>query len=266
MRSLWLYISCFFSILSYAQTDTLILEKTEIAIPRLIDEHSIGASTDSLLNTKYSTHNQVVKDRVFASDFQSKYQEDDFDYSKTKARKSLWEKFIFTVEKYLNRLFGDFSIRVNDWTTKIFYLFCGIVIIAVVYLLIRVIMKKEGKWFFSKKDRKINPEVNPLEENIHEIDFEKTILKYEKQQEYRMAIRYQFLWYLKSLSDQEKIDWHPKKTNSDYLNELNGENRKNFEKAVYIFDHIWYGEFPIDEMKYHNLLPFFQSLKSTTHE
>lgn len=47
------------------------------------------------------------------------------------------------------------------------------------------------------------------------------------------------------------IDWHYDKTNSDYLKEIKNDNTKQlFKRASYVYDYIWYGDFPVDEQLY----------------
>ncbi len=220
-------------------------------------------STRDLLNEN-STTNQKLYKHTFENDFQQKYDGNDFDYSRTKPRISLWEKIKRRIERFFKNLFPEVSGRdINKITKGILYVFYAILLGVVIFILVKVLKTKEGNWFFSKKNVVVNPEVNPLEEDIHEIDFPTMILQYEQSENYRMAVRYQFLLVLKILTDNEKINWHIEKTNSDYLKEFTDENdRKQFEKIARIFDYIWYGEFPIDKIKYENLIPEFQFFKN----
>jgi len=50
------------------------------------------------------------------------------------------------------------------------------------------------------------------------------------------------------LIKQTTIEWHFDKTNNDYLNEIKDSQTKSlFKRVSYIYDYVWYGEFPIDE-------------------
>lgn len=270
MRLALLYISFWLSITCYAQEapteappppmDSIVSTVKEASN----DTNSI--STDSLLNRNYTTDNEL-NHRAFEPNFQQKYQGEEYDYTKTKARRSLWDRFMDYIKETISSWLGYDEIKhINKFTKNIGYILAAVVIALLIFFLFKYGRDKEGNWFFSKKVKNINPKVNPLEENIHEINFQQTIAQYEREKDFRSAIRYQFLWCLKFLSDHQKIDWHQKKTNSDYLKELKGKDLVNFEKAVYIFDHIWYGEFPIDEAKYQQQLPIFQPLKSVENE
>ena len=56
------------------------------------------------------------------------------------------------------------------------------------------------------------------------------------------------MWLLKKLAANEIIVWDLEKTNSDYLYEIKNQASKDeFEYLSYLYNHIWYGEFDIDQ-------------------
>ncbi len=233
-----------------------------------LEKENKQVSTYELLK-KDDTINAEIYHHSFEKGFQNKYNTNEFDYSKTKPRVSLWKRLMQKVTDFIKSLFPhSMPIKdVNKFTEMVLYTFYAILLCVVLYVLIKVLSVKEGNWLFSKKNKIINPKVNPLEENIHEIDFFAMISQYEQAGNYRMAVRYQFLYALKVLSDGGKINWHIEKTNSDYLKEFTSfEDKKQFEDIVYIFDYVWYGEFPIDKPKYENLMPKFQTIKNLRDE
>ena len=80
--------------------------------------------------------------------------------------------------------------------------------------------------------------------------------------DYRSAVRYQFLFILKKLSDKKLINWNPEKTNKDYAAELKAPHLKNdFSNLSYIFDYVWYGEFSIEEQSYQKFKNKYQAFK-----
>lgn len=123
-------------------------------------------------------------------------------------------------------------------------------------------MGKDGNLFFGKKNKKVNINAEELHENIHEINFPESIAKFEREGDYRSAVRYQFLFILKKLSDKKQINWNPEKTNKDYTAELKNIDLKNeFAGLSYIFDYVWYGEFNIDEQNYLKFKSQYQAFK-----
>lgn len=219
-------------------------------------------AADSLLKVKAFTDNKMYG-KNFEENFQSKYTGEDFDYSITKPRESLWMKLKKQVQKLVNLLFGEVDPNKTIKYTENIIKFLAVVIIGfVLYLLTRYVLRKDGNFFFSKKNTKVSILDQNLEENIHAINFSDSITTFEKQANYRYAVRYQFLFILKKLSDKEHINWNPEKTNKDYYNELENNHLKNkFKELVYIFDNIWYGEFDVDEKTYTHFKQKFLDLK-----
>lgn len=238
-------------------------------VEEVIEATAIEIKNDSLVSTeellrKSNTTNHKLYEHSFEKDFQEKYTGDEFNYSKTKPRISLWQKIKNYISRFLEKIFPkSLGKSINKITQGILYVLYAIILGIVIFVLLKVFKNKEGNWFFSKKKTVVNPEVNPLEEDIHEIDFPAMISQYERAEDYRMAVRYQFLLTLKFLTDKGKINWHIEKTNSDYLKEFtDATDKKQFEKIAYIFDYVWYGEFPINKEKYESLIPEFQFFKS----
>ena len=106
---------------------------------------------------------------------------------------------------------------------------------------------------------------NYVEENIEQVDFDKLIKQALKDNNYRLATRYMYLKSLKVLANKKTIDWHYDKTNTDYLNEIKDSKVKAlFKRISYIYDYVWYGEFPIDEESFNKNTNDFNQLIKTS--
>ncbi len=82
------------------------------------------------------------------------------------------------------------------------------------------------------------------EQIIKEADLDSLINEAVNGKDYRLAIRYYYLKILKQLIDNQLIDWHPDKTNRDYVNELKAKDLKTlFKHLTFIYDYVWYGKF-----------------------
>ncbi|QOW10751.1 DUF4129 domain-containing protein [Kaistella flava (ex Peng et al. 2021)] len=207
--------------------------------------------TDSLL-LKNPTTDNIIFPKSFEDNFQSKYKGADYDYTTIKPRESLWQKIQKRIKKILESIFGKVDQnKTASYAENIMRIFSVIIIGFILYFLIKFLLGKDGNFFFSKKNKKINIENQDLQENIHEINFSESIEKFERQKDYRSAVRYQFLLVLKKLADKKLINWNPEKTNKDYLSELKTNDLKsNFKDLAYIFDYVWYGEFEVNEESY----------------
>lgn len=218
--------------------------------------------TDSLLLENPTTDN-IVFPKSFEDKFQSKYKGSDYDYTTIKPRESLWQKIQKRIRKILESIFGKVDPnKTEKYAENIMRIFAVIVIGFVLYFLIKFLLGKDGNFFFSKKNKKLNIANQDLQENIHEINFSESIEKFERQKDYRSAVRYQFLLVLKKLADKKLITWNPEKTNKDYLSELKTKELKmGFKELAYIFDYVWYGEFEVNEENYNTFKQKFLNFK-----
>ena len=219
-------------------------------------------SADSLLSLGIQTDNELYPKKI-TPDFQSKYKGKEFDYSENQPEISFWEKIKRRLGKILEYLFGDLEgmNTIRPW--KIVFRILAVIVVGVIlYFIIKFLVERKGNLFFAKKNTKLEIPVEDVVENIHEVDFPETIAKYERQRDYRSAVRYHFLWILKQLTDKKIIEWNPEKTNKDYIAEIQkADIKQGFKEIALIFDYIWYGEFKIDEPKYRELEYKYKELR-----
>lgn len=243
-----LYIIFLFTLSVHAQkVDTIVTAE----LPPVSIKNKNQLKTDSLLQKGYATENAVYPG-TFDAKFKEKYNGSDFDYSVNKPKESLWQKF----KKWLAELFDDlFQSKSLQGANDALYILLRIVAIVLLgfalYLIVKFVLARNGNWVFSKKSKKLNPEDRTITENIHELDIPALIKSYEDKKEYRSAIRYQFLYLLKLMTDKNMLEWDPEKTNRDYIRMLNGNAlQSDFQKLSFVFENVWYGERSITENEY----------------
>lgn len=272
MRKFIIFFSLFFSVLALAQyEDSLYIEEDSVYVVEKDDEYVVEAvaehnpfdgmvASDSLLKKRPQTENTVYS-RKFKDNIPSRYNDEEFNYETIKPRESFWDRLLRKIARFLNSLFGtevNSSFSLGKILLRVF-----VIILAgfIIYFLIKFLIGR-NIGFFGKKNSSIDIKDEDLNENIHEINFSATIAKFENSAEYRLAVRYQFLSILKTLSDKKIIAWNPEKTNKDYGYEIKDENlRKKFSDLTLIFDYIWYGEFGVDHKSYLKFKEQFQSFK-----
>ncbi len=206
---------------------------------------------DSVLKANPQTENTVFP-KKFKENLPSRYKGNEFDYTTSKPRESFFEKLQRKIAQLLRSIFGETSLETSSHITSVVIrLFAILVVGFLLYFIIKFLINTKGSLFFGKKNKKLEINEEELHENIHEINFPQSIAKFENNGDYRSAVRYQFLFILKKLSDKKLILWNPEKTNKDYVAELKAAHLKNeFYNLSYIFDYVWYGEFSIDEQSY----------------
>ena len=197
----------------------------------------------------------VQKIISFKPHFQDKYKNDpDYDYSRTKGGKTFWQKLMERLERLLEFLFGwEKNYKIAKTTKVAFRIICGIIVLIVLYVIVRVIMNHHGRWFFQRKNEDLDIDVNDLEKMIQYADFEKMISEAEANGNTRQSIRLYYLWLLRYLKEKKIIEWNLQKTNADYQNEIKDEVIKSkFTYLSYLYNYIWYGEFSISDNEYVN--------------
>jgi hypothetical protein len=231
-----------------------------VVIDSLLEKKTNLHPTDSILRAKPTTDNTLF-DKKFAPDFRKKYRSDEFDYTRTKPHESIWSRIKKSIYKIISRIWENINpIGSLDYIGIIVKVLVIVIIGLILYFLVKFLISKDGNLFFSKKNMATKISDENITENIHEINFSKEIANYELEKKYRLAIRYQFLWVLKKLSDTKKIQWNIEKTNKDYVNQLSSTPlHTSFVDLVNIFNFVWYGEFSIEENKYKEFKQKFEN-------
>jgi len=157
---------------------------------------------------------------------------------------SLWsriKRWILGIIRYLFNKAADGTASLN-WVKVLFYIGGIAALIVVIMMLLKV---NAFKIFYSGDGASVRH--NVIEENIHEMDFEKLIQEALQQKDYRKGVRLIFLFSLKMLSDKHYVVWEQGKTNHDYVAELAESDLKHgFNELSFYFDYAWYGNFSIN--------------------
>ncbi|MCW5517519.1 DUF4129 domain-containing protein [Muriicola sp. Z0-33] len=192
---------------------------------------------------------QAIDLRTFDEQLSQKYQGEEFNYDvRDGEAQNLIERFLQWFFQTLSENFGiDISPEAMKILEYIIYILMGGLVI---YLLMRFLVGEHVSSIFKKGPSDII-DINLSEEHIEHLDLNALLSNAVKAKDFRLAIRYQYLRTLKTLSQKSIIDWHYEKTNSDYLREINTPAIKTlFKEVSYLYDYIWYGEQPIDEKIY----------------
>jgi len=167
---------------------------------------------------------------------------------------SLWDRFRSWIGQLLNALFEKATM--TDVGRVLMYAIGIVALIIIVMALIRV---NAFRVFYGNPDQgKFNH--GGIQENIHEMDFEKLIQEAVERNDFRLATRLIFLYALKLLADKSMIHWQAGKTNHDYVNELKtGELKTGLSELSFYFDYAWYGHFAISHQQYQRVNGLFES-------
>ncbi|MDT0557240.1 DUF4129 domain-containing protein [Ichthyenterobacterium sp. W332] len=203
-----------------------------------------------------STHDVTY----FKDQIQERYPGDDFNYSiNDTGGVNLIQGALRKFFRWIGNLFG-FDVDFIDYKT-LEYIVYGLLGLGALYLLINFLLQSTATSVFRNPEKQIDG-FKYIEENLKEINFENLIKDAINNKDYRLATRYLYLSSLKHLTNNNIIDWHYDKTNSDYITEIKDNSIKTlFKRISYIYDYVWYGEFPIDEAGFNTNSSDFKNLK-----
>lgn len=212
----------------------------------LISEEVMEASIEEVNSDfeEIAEPEPVYTQRVLDSSFKEKYSGNQFDYYREPP----------PIKE------PPFKIKFSPALIKtLIYVLLAVALVTIVYFIIQ----NMGGFSFSGRKQKIRfdstegEEENP--EDITQNDFGLLIQKAKNEQNYRLAVRYYYLWILQKLTDKELIKWNKDKTNYEYYLELNQKPIQNdFWGNTYIYDYIWYGNFDITSGKFKQAEDLFQ--------
>lgn len=218
---------------------------------------AIGASKDSASIPNDSSSIELRQPDASAQD--EIYNDEDFKYV-TEENKSSSEQSFFDrlLEDLMRSLFDDMSDSdsgssrsggVNWWSW--FFIIAGVGLL--VFFIIKATGAGGGTLFKGKSKRKEKIDATLEDVDIHAIDYDREIAGARARSDFRFAVRLWFLRSLKEMADRKFIEWKIDKTNTDYYYELSGSKLQHeFGKISLLYDYVWYGEFKIDELRYHD--------------
>ncbi|TPN85173.1 DUF4129 domain-containing protein [Aquimarina algicola] len=190
----------------------------------------------------------------------------DFDYREQQEPDNIWTRFKFWLsqiwKKFISWVFG--IKKVSGFWEVVFTILPYVLIVAVLFLLGWLFMKVNPKDMLFEKQDPPQIQLTEDEDIIKNQDIQQLIDKALKENNYRLAIRYYYLFILKKLSDHKMIEWEAQKTNTDYIKELKDNSLQHqFKNITRVYDFIWYGSFELDKESYLFAEKQFQSINQT---
>lgn len=223
----------------------------------------------STKEVRYDVDSQVQPPNFNQETIEDFKADDDFDYTEVEAGENWYTKF----KRWLNRMWHRFwQWLIGDYEASPFW---SVVIQMLPYIIVAGIVGFIA-WLFYK----LNPGAKMLrsqntpevffteeEEIIKSKDIQKLIAKALEAKDYRLAVRYYYLFILKRLTNAEFIDYEFDKTNSDYSKELSEKKvASDFNKATNLYDYIWYGNFEVTAEDYKKAERTFRHLETQIPE
>jgi hypothetical protein len=228
---------------------SLVYAQTTYSIER-IEEEELPSPTTRTVQNKDANY---AKERRFVERPKNKYNDGSFVYVEDPPPKQLEPKETESTPPKVEKKKGITIFGLSPWV----FVFILIGVLAIV----AIIFKFDFSYFRMEKYKyKMADPLVSQDEDIDEDDYERLLQRATQQQDFRLATRYYYLWLLKKLSQRNYIEYHRDKTNSDYQFELQDDQvRSQFSYLSYIYSYVWYGEFPVDELKFATIKEKYQS-------
>ena len=223
-------------------------------------EFTVLESQETSYNTIISNDTTYIKDvayskeRRFEDSLTTKYSGKDFTYIDDLNAEP---KPIEQIPKTSNSGSG-FSY----FMSSIFPIILGVL---VVLIILKALFNTESNfWNFETSKKAKAQQLISDHEDIDESDYEKLLQQALANKEYRLATRYYYITALKNLSHKNHIEYHKDKTNVEYQFEIKDKAiRSKFSYLSYVYNYIWYGEFPIDKNQFLLVEKKYQSFIKT---
>lgn len=221
------------------------------------------AQNDSIV--RYDT-SDIRPLEITQEDLQDYLDDEAFNYEVIQTENGWWDGvknwFYNLIRRFFEWIFGVDSAA--GYLAVFFKILPYLLLAVFLYLVVRFFVKVNTQ---SLTYNEKNPNTVTLseEERIMKTeDIQQLIKDALEAKNYRLAVRYYYLFILKLLSERELITWQLQKTNDDYMDELSGSNLKNdFNRATLLYDYIWYGKFDIDHDGYTKVEHVFAALKNS---
>lgn len=131
-----------------------------------------------------------------------------------------------------------------------------------IFLIYRWLQQQSGSPFYSSKKFQPATADQPNPEDLIQ-DWQAAVQQALQQEDYRMAIRFGYLWLLQILDEKQWIDYHPNKTNRDYAATIQQPAaRELFLKLSRQYERAWYGPQLIQARDFEAFQQHFETLKS----
>jgi hypothetical protein len=146
----------------------------------------------------------------------------------------------------------DITRRIIIWT---------LIIISVV-IVIWLLLKSDMVGLIRPKAKAASFNFSDVTEDLDSINFNQRINDALTNNDYRLALRWQYLKVLYLLDKKQLIVFAPFKTNIDYKNELKNKNlQEKFMSLSRTYEYVWYGQFAFNSTLYNNSAAEFESIE-----
>ncbi len=228
------------------QTETIPIEKINELIKDTVEEKSDTSLFENYLTLPVDSiqHWKNLKDFAYAKYLDSLLKDSKLKHTNM-ARSEPAGPGLFN--SFLSSSFLQFLL----WTLAV----CFIMFIIYRLFIVDGVFKRESK--------NVGADTADVAEELitNESDFNTLIKQALQNNNFRQAVRYQYLKTLHTLADKKYVELAPDKTNFQYVHEIsNREYQNEFAALTLNYEYVWYGEFVIEKNIYQKIEMNFNNL------
>jgi len=199
-------------------------------------------------DTPSDTAHQVYFDPYFKERYRSK----DFEYVRKSDTPSWIVKFKNWLLNLLEKIFGRKNGLDRGTLDILLDILMVLILLAAVIAVIRLLLGKDAFRLLFKREKLPGfQRADAGELSMDEKSLEDLIKQSVENNNYRLAIRYQYVLLLKNLSQKGWVDYHPEKTDREYLREIRSDRLKELMASIiYIYHRTWYGNHRVISQDY----------------
>ncbi len=194
------------------------------------------------------------------------YQSDDaFNYVEALPEDNWWTR----LKQWINDIWSSFlrwilgGDQATGFWAVLIRLLPYLLIAGLIALIVWIFLKIDSGNLLLEKQALGKATLSDDEELIQHEDIQSLIDKALASGNYRLAIRFYYLFVLQKLSTKEYIEWQVQKTNHEYIYEIKDNHiRMQFQKVTDLYDYIWYGNFEVDETAFAKAQTTFTTLST----
>ncbi len=160
------------------------------------------------------------------------------------------KNWIERIYDWINRQIR-YIMQSETYSTAVDYLIYIIMIAALIIIIVGLLKSDIRGFLYGTSEKKLT-RISEKTEDINKIDFNDLISRALQKNDYKLAVRYNYLRILLSLSNIGALDLREFKTSSQLVSELKSKEKflESFKYLTRIFENIWYGDHKIESEFY----------------
>lgn len=160
------------------------------------------------------------------------------------------------IHKFFSAFFEFFSGGIGN-------VILWIIVIALVGFVLYSVFFSNNFLFSRNRKMSEDEELVRADEDVATTNWEALLQQATQKNDFRLAVRYSYMWLLQMLQQRELIKYRADKTNYDYYAELNETAYKQpFKQLSRQYEYAWYGEFTLSAESFHSYLGLFNNVKN----